>query len=446
MRHLWIIFLLLTLISTLGFAQSSPQNLTIVSSINLSTPFVNSRDNLTIFNLSIIPFGGNANITGINITINTGNAGPVSGNISKVYVFNSLINSTNLLGTNSSINTSLTNGSKIFVNFSAPFILNATQRTGLLVVFEISNSTKRGVMIGGNLSAPDDIAVNITIVQNVTLPIFNVSTTRDLHYNVSISPRIVDTSVDNQTFIYTLTPTGTDNASTVLINIPSFFTNLSVISVTRGSSAANLTSGVANTLTTSLINVTFDTASNERVEVYFKANTSSSTVSSLAFNSSVYSVESGLANVINASTDAIFYNLTNVTTMNIINLTTVSISKGVAVLNGSDYWEFNFTAHFNESVTGTLHFKMTNWTDNNNNTITLASCTPSCATIRQNINASVNTSKINITNNFDPNYGLGMSPARGNFTTLFLRMIVPAGSAVSQSWFATYVLLFRSTP
>ncbi|MBS3053181.1 MAG: hypothetical protein J4469_01645, partial [Candidatus Aenigmarchaeota archaeon] len=117
MRHLWIIFL-------------SPQNLTIVSSINLSTPFVNSRDNLTIFNLSIIPFGGNANITGINITINTGNAGPVSGNISKVYVFNSLINSTNLLGTNSSINTSLTNGSKIFVNFSAPFILNATQRTG----------------------------------------------------------------------------------------------------------------------------------------------------------------------------------------------------------------------------------------------------------------------------------------------------------------------------
>lgn len=420
------------------------QNLTVVVSINGSTQFINSRDNLTVFNITVIPQNSIANVTGLNITINSAAAGSVSANISKVHVLNSSINGL-LLGTNSSINPNLTSGSQIFVNFSTPLILNNGQRTGLFVVFELSRAT-RGVTIGGNLTGGGDIVSNLTTVLNVSLPNFTVSNIRDLHYNTSISPRIVDTSVDNQTFIYTLTPTGTDNASTVLINIPSFFTNLSVISVTRGSSAANLTSGVANTLTSSLINVTFDTASNERVEVYFKANTSSSTVSSLAFNSSVYSVESGLANVINASTDAIFYNLTNVTTMNIINLTTVSISKGVAVLNGSDYWEFNFTAHFNETVTGTLHFKMTNWTDNNNNTITLASCTPSCATIRQNTNASVNTSKINITNNFDPNYGLGMSPARGNLTTLFLRMIVPAGSAVSQSWFATYVLLFRATP
>ena len=420
------------------------QNLTVVVSINGSTQFINSRDNLTVFNITVIPQDSIANVTGLNITINSAAAGNVSANISKVHVLNSSINGL-LLGTNSSINPNLTSGSQIFVNFSTPLILNNGQRTGLLVVFELSRAS-RGVTIGGNLTGGGDIVSNLTTVLNVSLPNFTVSNIRDIHYNASISPRIVDTSVDNQTFIYTLTPTGTDNASTVLINIPSFFTNLSVISVTRGSSAANLTSGVANTLTTSLINVTFDTASNERVEVYFKANTSSSTVSSLAFNSSVYSVESGLANVINASTDAVLNNLTNVTTMNIINLTTVFISKGVAVLNGSDYWEFNFTAHFNETVTGTLHFKMTNWTDNNNNTITLASCTPSCATIRQNTNASVNTSKINITNNFDPNYGLGMSPTRGNFTTLFLRMIVPAGSAVSQSWFATYVLLFRSTP
>lgn len=421
------------------------QNLTVVVSINGSTQFINSRDNLTVFNITVIPQNSIANVTGLNITINSAATGNVSANISKVHVFNSSINGL-LLGSNSSINPNLTSGSQIFVNFSTPLILNNGQRTGLFVVFELANKSTRGVTIGANLTGGGDIVSNLTTVLNASLPNFTVSSIRDLHYNASISPRIVDTSVDNQSFIYTLTPTGTDNASTVLINIPSSFTNLSIINVTRGTSAANLTSGVTNTATSSLFNVTFDTASNERVEVYFKANTSSSVVSSIAVNSSIYSVESGLVNIINASTDAVLNNLTNVTTMNIINRTTVIISKGVAVLNGSDFWEFNFTATFNETVTGTLHFKMTNWTDSNNNLINLASCTPSCATIRQNTNASLNTSKINITNNFDPNYGLGMSPTRGNLTTLFLRMIVPAGSAVSQTWFATYVLLFRSTP
>ena len=69
------------------------QNLTVVVSINGSTQFINSRDNLTVFNITVIPQDSIANVTGLNITINSAAAGNVSANISKVHVLNSSINS-----------------------------------------------------------------------------------------------------------------------------------------------------------------------------------------------------------------------------------------------------------------------------------------------------------------------------------------------------------------
>lgn len=421
-------------------------NLTIYSTGNTtSSTFVNTRANLTVFNFSVRAQDTDVTVSAINITLANVTSSASGGNISKVFVFNGSTG-TNPVGTNSSLVnvTPATGIASVIVNFTTLINITKGNATTFIVQFEIHTNATSGINIGGNLSSAADVFANTSVFANVSLPNSTVSTVVSVHANASISPRIVDTGVENQSFIYTITPTGQDRINRTVINLPSGYTLTRLAGIEVGGS--NSTDLSLNATGSNQINVTTAAASgtSSTIKVHFDANTSANPVSSSAFTSTV----SG--NLSSVDTDAILLNQTNVTAMGIINLTTVAISKGAAIVNGSDYWEFNMTFQFNASATGLLHFRMSNWTSQSNSTITLnhSSCAPAptCATLRTNINASLNTSKINITNTYDPNYGIPLTTTIGNLTTMYLRMVIPTGTVIASTWSSTYFALFRATP
>lgn len=441
-----ILLLSALLLLSLFSAAVDAQNLTITVSQNTTVSFINTRSNLSVLNFTVVADNAHVNITGLNITLR----GTANGtDVSKVFVFNATTSGL-LVGSNTSISPNLTSDQNISVSFSTPLLLPNRNQTAILVVYEIASNANRGRTVGGEIKATGALSANHTVVANVSLPNSTLSQIQVVHANATISPRFVDTSVENQTFFYLFNITGLDSVTNFSINLPSGYTLINLTAVERGGSPpANLTPGsdYTNTTLSNQVNVSLVSVTTQYVKIYFLANTSSTLVSSAAFTSNITG-----SNLTAVATDAVLGNLTNVTTNNIINLTTVAISKGTAIINGtaagigSDYWEFNLAFNFNATVTGALQFRMTNWTDQNNNTISYTACSPSCATIRADINASLNTSKINITNTYDPNHGISMSPTIGNLTTFYLRMIIPAGTTVSQTWSATYFALFRSAP
>jgi hypothetical protein len=404
-----------------------------MASVNGTANFVNTRSNMTVFNLTIHADNITANVTGINITL-TGNA--TGGNVSKVFVFNASTSGT-LLGTNTSVNANLTSGSAMFVNFSTPLLMGKDTRTGLFVLFEIASNAKSGSTIGGNLTSVGDVVANSTVVANVSLPNSTLATIRDVHANVSISPRFVDTSVANQTFVYTFNITGGDSVINLTISLPSGYTLINITAVERG--GTNLTSDlVTNTTLANQINVSLITSTINLIKIYFIVNTSSSSVASSEFNSTMDSV--GLQRV---ATDTLLLNQTNVTTQPILNATDVKILKSTAIVNGTDFWEFNFTLNYTATIPsgGLIQFKLTNWSATisgvvRNLSITNASgdviCGVSnCATLRNEANFNT-TNKFNVTNDYESlTKGISVSSTTlGSLVTFTLRMVIPSGTPI----------------
>lgn len=418
-------------------------NLTITGE-NLAPSFANTRGSVDMLNLSFGVAGdaGSVNITSINVTIVTA----VVANVSAVQVKNA---TGTVIGANSSNSTA----TSFMVSFPAG--INATNSSSVVISINISSIATRQAQVAVNItnaSIATQASSNVTF-GNANSNQSNPAQVQDVHANATISPRFVDTGVENQTFSYLFNITGLDSATNFSINLPSGYTLINLTSVERGGSPpANLTPGsdYTNTTLSNQVNVSLVSVTTQYVRIYFMANTSTGRVPSAAFTSNI------TGSNVTAATDAVLGNLTNATTDSVMNLTTVTISKGTAIINGtaagvgSDYWEFNLTLNFNATVSGTLHFKMTNWTEQNNNTISYSACSgsgaSSCATLRADINASLNTSRINITNNYDPAYGISMNPSAGNLTTLYLRMIIPSGTVVSRTWSAAYFALFRSNP
>ncbi len=166
-----------------------------------------------------------------------------------------------------------------------------------------------------------------------------------------------------------------------------------------------------------------------------------SEVGSIAFNSTV----SGL-NLTYAAADAVD-NLTNVTTKHLLNITNVKATKNAAYLNGTDYWEFNFTINVSSpiSTTGLIHMKMRNWTDDSNNNIGLSNSTANLATLRMTADFNT-TNKLNVTNNYDFSQGVYVSTSQDSPVTVVLRMLIPSSVSASSTWAATYSMLFRASP
>jgi hypothetical protein len=283
------------------------------------------------------------------------------------------------------------------------------------------------------------------------LPNSTLATIRDVHANVTVSPRFVDTSVANQTFAYLFNISGTDSITNLTISIPSGYTLINLTNVERG--GVNLTAGTdyTNTTLASQLNISLVSSTTQLLRILFIANTSSSSVLSSAFNSTIDGVS-----IFGASTDPASVNSTNVTTQPILNASDVAILKSTAIVNGTDYWEFNFTLNYTATILtgGLIQFKLTNWTAGSQN-ISLTNATgatavcaaPNCATLRNEANFNT-TNKFNVTNDYgSTTKGIFVSSiTAANLVTVTLRMVIPSGTPISSSWQATYGFLFRAFP
>lgn len=444
MRKLYLLLSIL-LVAPLGFAS----NLTVAPGvINGTAAFINARQNMTVFFITVEARNASVNISGINVTITGANVG----NISRVSVFENATNTTGgaLLGTNASLFPNLTAGSQIFVNFTSsgtPLVLANNSRSAIFLLFEIHTNATVNATIAGELRGPGDILANVTVFANASLPNSTLATIRNLRANATLSPNFADTSVVNQSFIYTVTPTGNNSIKSLLIQLPSSLVFINITAVTIDGSNTTSASKVVDGR---LINITPDLNTSQGITVYFTANTSSSDLASAAVSSFI----SG-GDIANFTTDTA--GSINLTVRQMVNVTNVTIAKNTAILNGTDFWEFNFTMTFrgNVSAGGLLQFKLSNWTDSQNRNISITSATGSsavcpvthCATLRNETNFNT-TGKYNVTNDYTMTNGLNLSSVNSDSsaTTFILRMALPASSPVSSSWSATYGFLLRSIP
>lgn len=401
---------------------------------NSSVSIVNTKTWVLVYNVSLNVSGGPnilVNISSINITVINGS----SANISDIQLYN-LTN--HLVASNSTFNAT-TNTTRL--SFSA-LTVNSTYNYSLAVYANISSNATAGSRIAFNITetlttASEDIITNNTFGGSSFILVQSV------HANATMSPRFVDTRVVNQTFQYSLNVTGTNGINNITINAPVGYIIANVTLMTLNGADLIGAGSVTISRNTTVINMTkigTPFATNDKIIINFTANTSSSDVSTSRFTSFLYG--SNLSSVETNYTEG----ETNVTTKQIVNITSVKIVKGAAILNGTDYWEFNFTINFSANVTGLLQFNMTNWTNSAGQNLSLVNSTYNLTTLRDNQNTS---RYINITNSYGaPAEGISITDCctTGTYYYVVLRMIIPLNTPISNNWAATYGALFRSTP
>jgi len=423
-----------------------------ITAESLAPAFANTNTSVTILNLTFnvtnnTGGSGIVNITAINVTINV-----TAGNIS----FAELRNASASFGSNFTV--AIANS--FLINISSGFEVNISANRSVLVVLNLSRFATSGINISINISTQgiftNETSNNITFRAGNGIANSSVShgvQIQDIHANVSISPRFVDTSVINQSFIYTIVPTGRDNISTVLIQVPGGLTFINITAITiDGSNSSGLN---INTTIGNFINITTNGSANNgtinRMEVYFKANASSTAAASALFNTTLYG-----SNLSNITADPVDVVGSNITIQQILNITDVKIVKSTAIVNGTDFWEFNFTLNYTPSIAGNgiVQFKLTNWTSGSQNIsltnapgATAVCAVTHCATLRNETSFSTLV-KFNVTNDYESfTKGINVTSIAQNSTiNLVLRMVIPSGTPISSAWQATYGFLFRITP
>ena len=418
--------LLLLLLVTPVFAAG---NLTLNSTTSGTSVFVNTRILTTIMNLSLNSTGGDANVTGFNLTIN----GTASiGNVTLVAILNST-------GSVIASNTTSTTPSMFVVLIPGGFNVTGGTVKTLLVAVNISSVAPSQTTV--NISVNNVTGVFVDTGSNVSSAAGFVNSSssqiHDVHANVSISPRVVDTFIVNQSFAYTITPTGTDAVQNVSVAIPAGFTLINLTAVERN--GMNLTSIVnfTNTTAADRLNVSFIVPSAQVIRLLFTANASTATPG--AFSSTLAG-----SNLSAVATDPVNGNQTTVAPQVLANITSVAASKTAAVVNGSDYWEFALTVNITDAVAGLLQFAMANWTDNSGNNLGLTGCSTYCATLRNSSTFGA-PGNISVTNDYNLTAGIPYTTSGVSTVTTYLRMVIPSGTAISSSWFTTYRVSFRQT-
>lgn len=399
---------------------------------------INTRQVYNMLNLSLnVTPGtgdGTVNITSMNVTI-VGTA-PIS-SIAKVEI-------KDVTGDVIASNTTNATATKFTIHIPNGLFINASSNASILIVFNISPSATRFNTTGANISASSEIgttsnADNITITGNSIQS--NISQIQDLHAIAYITPRTVDTNVENQTFIYTINRTGSDKINRTEIVLPSEYVITNV----------NATIADVGTLFTiqyssnqiNITNIGGGAGTNGPIIVNFSVNTSSSSVNSMAFNSTIFGGN------LSASPDVI-NQATSVITKQIIIVQDINPIKTTALVNGTDYWEFNLTLNITANVSGLIQFKMNNWNSSEGYTMNLtnqtninANNTLFYASLRSSGNS---TNYINVTNNYDITRGISLTATAGNLYYVILKMIIPSGTPTSSTWWTTYSMLFRSSP
>ncbi len=386
-----------------------------VNGSSVAPVYSNSGDRITVLNATLVASDSNINITSLNITVHGGD----TGNISAVEVRNL---SGGLVGA-STANISTT----VFtVTVPNGFVLSQGAQTLFSVFINASETATRQINLSLNLSqigtaGGDTISLQSTMSKGVQL--------QDVHATADVSPRFVDTGVFNQTFIYAITPTGSDGLSTINVSVPTGYAIHNVTAVTIN--GVNTTTNHSVRGKSVIINMSPTT---QPLKVYFSLNTSASAVPS-----SVFSVLLSGANLTNINTRG----SQNVTTQQIIRVDNIALTKGTAIVNGSDYWEFSLVLNFSANVSGTVQMTLTNWTDAAGKSISLQGCSPSCATLR-NTSDFGTTNKAHVNQTYIGGQGIGVSQDANTTLTAILRMVIPLSTEISSTWSATYTLLFRA--
>jgi hypothetical protein len=307
--------------------------------------------------------------------------------------------------------------------------------------------------VSANINKSYDVGT--TQEDNVTIGSSNISSEsqiQDAHATASVSPKFADTNVTNQSFGYTITPTGSDTFNIINITLPTGYTITNVTEVRYGASVLyNSTySSAAVTFLDKLVNVNYSigfTTSGGIISINFTANTNSSQVASTPFASTV---SGGNLTYVNTTTETV--NATNVTTKQLFNVLGVTAIKTSAVVNGTDYWEFNLTLNFTENLNvtgGLIQFRMTNWSSAEGynlpltNQSELSNTTAYYASLRLSNDA---TKIFNISNVYNFTQGISIAPVANYLYYVVLKMIIPSATNVSSTWWSTYYTLFRSSP
>ena len=262
----------------------------------------------------------------------------------------------------------------------------------------------------------------------------------DLTANATISPRYVDTSVINQTFVYTIVPLNETLINRTVISAPAGYQIVSLQDVTLGvtNDSCLSTACTQREINSTQITVNFSSVINNSVNspviITFLVNTSSSAVTG-NFTSSIHN------NTHNA-TGASGLNYTIVVTQPMLNIST-AMTKGTAIINGTDYWEFRFDLLYNAAQDGLVQFRMNNWIDSAGQTMNiLLSNGTTYATLSNQSNLNT-TAKFSINTTYANSVGINRTNIPGS---LYLRMFIPLGANLSSTWSSTYNFLFRAYP
>ncbi len=401
-----------------------------IKTTDVAPSYLNTKSLTNMLNVTLNTTSGQGNITYVNVTIG-GNVGFV--NISSVSIVNL---------TGSVIASNTTNFSQTNYLIIIPGGFNATT-VGANTSFVIAINVSTTRAYEDNISVKID-SINAFGTDSGTLSFGATANSsepfvEDVHATVTIDPNFVDTGVENQTLIYTITPTGNTPIKNATIWIPSTYTFVNVSTITA---EATNTSGLLYSTSPVYINVSINTPTTNPIMIYFNVNTSRERINSTKFDSFIYG-----GNQSNVTTDKASAGDVNVTTQQILFVKTITTAKAVALANGTDYWEFNYTFNFTANVTGIIQFKMTNWTDASSppNSIPINTTSIYYATLRNNSNFSNVDGQINITDRYRKGVGNKVTVTdNGAVVNLILRMMVPSGTAMSRTWAATYDVLFRA--
>jgi hypothetical protein len=422
----------------------------VVSSNKVDLPtFVNTNSSITMLNLSIS--SGTESILLKNLIVNFNSTGELNAsntNLS-VCVYLSEMNSSNLLGCNSLWNVS---GNVNQTNITiSNLTINQTAKT-MLITYRIF----RNVSVPMNVSLfvlNDSFIFNTTnltinfvngVAYNATTKYFssNFTQIQDLHATANLLPRYADTNVKNQEIIYIINSTGKDIINSTIINLPNDLefevSGYSIIKTDNTNLSDTACAGYCNK-TQNEIKVSYfvNNIGIKAVTLRLKINTTTEE-KNLTINSTI----SG-GNLSNIKTD---FNEPETTLIvkQLLNVTDIGVMKNTAIVNGTDYWLFNFTVNITANVSGLIQFKMDPWrSDSKNITIPLTNGTGENKTYYASMWLSTNTSNIfNVTEEYSS--GILLNATANKSYTLILKMIIPRNTPIANDWWTTYSILFRT--
>src|SRR3989338_1563287 len=403
-------------------------NLT-VNGTNMAPVYINTRTIYNFLNLSFNATAQEINVTSLNVTIK----GVGVENVTLVR----LINETgSVIASNATWNTTV---NYTILSIEGGFNVTRWLNRSMILAINISRNAIRASNITLNLSV--GLATNNT-EDNISISAQSIgSSVQDLHVNGTITPRNADTNVINQSFVYSLIYDGLDKIYGFNITLPLGFGTPYVSNVEDSSNLSVASSDYAATTSFRTLNISFGSGgttlrAGPRIKIFFNATTNASTTVSAAINSTVSGSN------FTALSAEVMESVNNITMKQLVNVSSVSIVKSTALINGTDFWEFNFTLNFTANMTGKLQMNLTNWTSALGN-ISLTNSTGDgfYASLRDNANW---TNIMNVTYAYNYSMTVQGCCTEGTLYYAVMRMIIPTGTIVTNSWSSTYNFLFRS--